>query len=133
MNYPDLLYIAVGGALGAVARYLLSTWIYSRVEQIYPFGTFAVNMLGCFLLGLIFKLILEKSIMSSELRLMITVGIIGAFTAFSTFSLETLTLFRENNITTALLYVGASIVVGLLAVWLGVVTANVSMRLTMGG
>jgi CrcB protein len=133
MNYINLLYVAAGGALGAAGRYLITYWFYSHSETSYPLGTFTVNIVGCFLLGLIYKLTMEKSLLSPELRLMLTVGMIGAFTTFSTFSFEILNLIKENNFGTALLYIGASVFCGLLAVWLGAAAAGVFDKLTLGG
>lgn len=124
MNYVNFIYIAFGGALGAISRYILSTWIYNKSQQIFPYGTLAVNIIGCFFLGVFYTLTLEKSVIAPQIRIMVTVGFLGAFTTFSTFSLETLNLVKENNISMALLYIGTSVILGLLAVWLGTVSAN---------
>ncbi|ATW25230.1 fluoride efflux transporter CrcB [Candidatus Formimonas warabiya] len=118
------LYIAAGGAFGAVTRYLISTWIYNKSEQVFPYGTFVVNLTGCFLLGLFYTLSLEKSVINAQFRTMITVGFIGAYTTFSTFSLETINLIKEGSMGTALLYVGSSVILGLFSVWLGIGAAN---------
>jgi len=118
------LYIAAGGAFGAVARFFLSTWVYNRTQQNFPYGTFLVNLVGCFLLGLFYTIFLQKSAVNPQIRSMITVGFLGAFTTFSTFSLETLNIIKEGNIGIGLLYVGSSIFLGILFVWLGIGVAN---------
>lgn len=118
------LYIAVGGACGAVARFFLSTWVYNKTQQVFPYGTFLVNLVGCFLLGLFYTIFLEKSVVNPQIRSMITVGFLGAFTTFSTFSLETLNIIKEGNIGISLLYAGLSIFLGILFVWLGTGVAN---------
>ncbi|MDK2821581.1 MAG: fluoride exporter [Clostridia bacterium] len=123
MDYLNYLYIALGGALGATSRYIVSTWIYNKSEYLFPLGTFIVNIIGCFLLGVFSNLTLEKSV-SPQIRMMISVGFLGAFTTFSTFSLETLNIIKENNIGIAFLNITLSIIIGLLAVWVGVAFTN---------
>jgi len=120
----NCLYIALGGALGAVSRYLVSTWITNKTEHIFPWGTFTVNILGSFFLGLIFVLTLEKSVISPQSRMLISIGFLGAFTTFSTFTLETLNIIKEGNISLAFLNIGGSVTLGLLAVWFGVTVAQ---------
>ena len=124
MHYALYGFIALGGALGALGRYGLSTWVTNRGNYLFPWGTFVVNILGCFLLGLIYVLGTEKLLINSQLRSMITVGFLGAFTTFSTFSLEAVNLIRNGEVIVALLYVFGSIAVGLLGVWLGILVAN---------
>ena len=122
--YLSYIYIAIGGALGALSRYFLSIWIYNRTNQVFPLGTFVVNIVGCFLLGLFYTLSLEKVDIAPQVRMGISVGFLGAFTTFSTFSLETLNVIRENNLIIALLNIVLSVTIGLLAVWLGATAAN---------
>jgi len=129
MHYLNYLYIAAGGAFGALSRYLLSTWIYNKSQSAFPLGTFIVNIIGCFLLGAFYTLTLEKSVISPQVRMMISVGFLGAFTTFSTFSLETMNIIKANNLTLALLNVGLSVVLGLIAVWLGTGMINFFSKL----
>lgn len=124
MNYSLCGFIALGGALGAVGRYLVSTWLYDKGDFIFPWGTFAVNILGSFFLGLIYVLGTEKLIISPNVRAFLAVGFIGAFTTFSTFSLETLNIIKDGEFKLALLNVFGSFVLGLLAVWLGTAAAG---------
>jgi CrcB protein len=98
-----LLYIALGGASGAVSRYLLSTWIHTLWEIRFPLGTLLVNMLGSFCIGIVFVLI-ERQYVHPDWRGVLMVGFLGAFTTFSTFSLETITLFENGHFAHALGY-----------------------------
>ncbi|MFZ5755152.1 MAG: fluoride efflux transporter CrcB [Bacillota bacterium] len=124
MHYATYAFIALGGALGALGRYFLSTWIYERGEYIFPWGTFVVNMLGCFLLGLVYVLGVEKLVINPNTRAFLAVGFLGAFTTFSTFSLETLNIIKNGQIKIALLNGAGSLLIGLVAVWLGTVAAQ---------
>lgn len=126
MHYALYGVIALGGALGALGRYGLSTWIANRGNSLFPWGTFVVNILGCFLLGVFYVLGTEKLLIHPQLRSMITVGFLGAFTTFSTYSVETINLLRNGEIKTALLYVVGSVGIGLLAAWVGMLTAGLS-------
>lgn len=107
-----LLPIALGGAFGAVARYLLSEWAQLRWGLQFPWGTLLVNLLGCLALGLVYGL-LESVDLPATLRPALTVGFLGAFTTFSTFSYETLLLVEGGHALRALAYVGLSVVFGL--------------------
>lgn len=108
-----LVPIALGGALGATARWLLSEWIHLKVGLQFPWGTLAVNLLGCLLLGFAYGLF-EAVDVPPVLRPGITVGFLGAFTTFSTFSYETLLLLDGGHAMRALGYVGGSVVFGLI-------------------
>ncbi len=119
-----LLIIGFGGFIGAVARYELSGWVYEKFGTRFPYGTFAVNILGCFLLGLFLTLSEERFLIRPEWRSFIAIGMLGAFTTFSTFGFETLMLMREGSYLSALWNVAASIGFGLLAAFAGVVIAK---------
>lgn len=120
MHY--LLFIALGGAAGAVSRYLLATWVHSLWEHSWPVGTLLVNMVGSFSIGIIFVLI-ERQILHTGWRGVLMVGFLGAFTTFSTFSLEVIALLENGHTTHALGYMAASAV-------LCVLMAGVSIQLT---
>ncbi len=96
-----LVYIGLFGAGGCLARYWVSGWAYALAGRGLPYGTLAVNVLGSFLLGLIMEGSLRSSLLSSDLRLGITVGFMGGFTTFSTFSYETVRLIEEGSLVQA--------------------------------
>lgn len=104
-----LLLIALGGATGAVSRYLLSSWAHALWEGKWPVGTLLVNMLGSFLIGVIFVLI-ERQVLHPDWRSVLMVGFLGAFTTFSTFSLESITLLENGHTAHALGYMATSVI-----------------------
>lgn len=119
---PVLLAIAGGGALGSVARYLAGIWMLP-VSDGFPFGTLFVNVLGAFLIG-IFARIAINTEASLLLRLALTTGFCGGFTTFSTLSAETITMIQEGRIGRAGLYVALSIILGLTATFLGLLSVK---------
>lgn len=104
-----LLFIALGGAAGAVSRYLLSSGAHALWEGKWPLGTLLVNMLGSFLIGVVFVLI-ERQVLHPDWRSVLMVGFLGAFTTFSTFSLESITLMENGHTLHALAYMVVSAV-----------------------
>ncbi|MFW5427074.1 MAG: fluoride efflux transporter CrcB [Methylophagaceae bacterium] len=117
----QLLAIAGGGALGAVLRFLMSSNIYRIFGRDFPYGTLAVNVLGSFAMGIIFILIVERGVLSAEWRSVIIIGFLGAFTTFSTFSIETLSLLESGELSRAALNIFLSVALCLAATWLGLV------------
>ncbi len=118
--------IGAGGFIGAVLRFLISSWVQTRSGSIvFPFGTLSVNMIGCLLIGFLTYLVETRSIFSTEIRSFILIGLLGAFTTFSTFGIETLGLIRDNRIDLAALNAGSQVVVGVALVWLGRIIASV--------
>jgi len=116
----NLVYIGVGGFLGAIARH----WLAGRAQELsgsigFPYGTLAVNLAGCFVLGVLSYLIDARGLFNPETRALLVVGLLGAFTTFSTFSSETLNLLTSGESMRALANVGVSVVLGVGAVWLG--------------
>lgn len=112
--------IGMGGFLGAVLRYLVSGWVQNRSGSIvFPFGTAAVNLLGCFIIGVLTLLVETRSYLSVEARAFLLIGLLGSFTTFSTFGSETLGLIRSGKIDLAALYAGGQVVIGVVMVWLG--------------
>ena len=117
---PSVMIVALGGALGSVFRYLLGAWTQAISKSIdFPYGTLAVNLLGCFLIGFLAQLAEARGAFTSETRLFVFIGILGGFTTFSSFGNETVNLLREGGTLSALANVGANVIVGLLLVWLG--------------
>jgi len=122
-NMAHLLSVGLGGFVGAIARFWISG-LAQRMSDRFPLGTLSVNLLGSFLLGLLATLFLEKMEVSQELRLFILVGLLGAFTTYSTFSLETLNLFRGGAWMLATGNILANVFGTLIAVWAGVLLAK---------
>jgi CrcB protein len=96
-----ILYLGIFGGLGCVARYMVSGWVHSLAGRALPYGTLVVNVCGSLLLGLIMEGALRSTLLSPELRFGLTVGFMGGFTTFSTFSYETVRLLEEGSVTTA--------------------------------
>ena len=116
----QLIAVALGGACGAVIRFLMSTGLYHWLGRGFPYGTLAVNVVGSFLIGLLTEaLILQRITISFDYRAAILVGFIGAFTTFSTFSLETLYLIEQGSLNKAALNIVVSVLGCLFAVWIG--------------
>ena len=114
-----LLYVAMGGALGAVMRYGISSGIYSWFGRSFPYGTLVVNVVGSFLIGILSILLIEKFNVSHEFRLALVVGVLGALTTFSTFSWDTLDLMQQGLMQKAMLNVLMNVVMCIAAAWLG--------------
>lgn len=115
-----LVLVAVGGAIGSVARYLLSGWtLHHTVEWRFPLGTFLVNVIGCLAVGILGGLVVKHDFFSADTRLFLFAGIAGGFTTFSAFGLETFYLLRRHEALVAGGYVASSVVVGMLLLWLG--------------
>lgn len=121
------LYIALGGAAGAVARYGLSGWVHSRVGFQFPWGTLVVNVAGSLALGLVLRS-LEGLPVSVEARAALTVGFLGAFTTFSTFSYETLMLVEDGAFGRAASYTVGSLLLGIVAVYAGMSAAGLILH-----
>jgi CrcB protein len=113
------LWVCVGGALGSLARYSLGVWIYDRLGTRFPYGTFAINLSGSFLIGLVLTLLDDHAGLPTALRYAIPIGFIGAYTTFSTFEYESWTAVRAGEPAIALANIALSVVLGYLAVWLG--------------
>jgi len=114
-----ILLIAVGGALGAVMRFLSQVTVYELVGRGFPYGTLFVNVTGSFLMGLLSIFLVEKFNLGAEWHMAILIGVLGSFTTFSTFSLETLVLFEQGDMFKALANILLSVVLCIGAVWTG--------------
>ena len=120
------LWVALGGALGSVSRFWLSMTVAQRLEEVFPWGTLTVNVLGSFIIG--FTTVLTgpdgRLFVPADARIFIIVGFCGGFTTFSTFSLQTLTLLRDGDMTRAGLNIAVSVAACMISVWLGAVAAG---------
>ncbi|MGD8837327.1 MAG: fluoride efflux transporter CrcB [Desulfobacteraceae bacterium] len=119
----NLLFIGIGGFCGAVLRYLISGGVQKWTQSVdFPYGTLAVNLIGCLIIGMLTRLDEMRSLLSAEMRLFILIGLLGAFTTYSTFSNEAMSLINDRRTSMAILYLGAHLVLGLGAVMLGRLT-----------
>lgn len=114
--------IALFCAGGGLSRYYLSGWVYSHLGRAFPYGTFAVNVVGAYLIGLVMELGLTGTVISDTLRVGLTVGFMGGLTTFSSFSYETFKLLEDGQFGVAFVNVLASVAVCLVFTWLGIFT-----------
>lgn len=114
--------IALFCAGGGLARYYLSGWVYGLLGRAFPYGTFVVNIIGAYFIGLVMELGLRSTAISDTLRIGLTVGFMGGLTTFSTFSYETFKLLEDGQFLVAFTNVLASVAVCLLFTWLGILT-----------
>jgi CrcB protein len=116
--------VGLGGFLGSIARFWLGSYITYRMGARFPYGTFVINMSGSFLIGMVVTLLAERAHWSPNLLYLIPIGFIGAYTTFSTFELEAFRSVRSGDLLLALLNVILSVIVGFIAVWLGVIAGR---------
>lgn len=116
--------IAGGGAIGALLRFWISNGVYGVMGRDFPYGTLAVNVIGSFAMGVGFIFLVERAALAPEWRAFLLVGLLGALTTFSTFSIETLNLIESGALTKATINMVGSVVVCVAAVWAGVLLAR---------
>lgn len=114
-----ILAIGTGGFVGAVARWIVQGLVQQIFGPVFPYGTLAVNVLGCFAIGAVASLVETGAIPTAETRLFLTIGILGSFTTFSTLGFETFEYLRVGSLRPAIAVLAANVALGLLAVWLG--------------
>ena len=114
-----LFVIGTGSFFGGILRYLLSQFVQSKFLSAFPFGTLTVNIIGCFLIGLVFGLT-DRGTLTPEWRLFLATGLIGGFTTFSAFSFETVGLLRDGQLLYATAYIVGTVIIGLLATFIGI-------------
>jgi len=119
----QLFWICLGGAAGTAARHLLTLWSNERFGSSFPYGTLAVNLIGCFLISLVVQAAVTAE-WSATLRLALVTGVLGGFTTYSAFNHETLRLFSQGSNGMALAYMGLTVIGGLLSGWLGLAVAR---------
>jgi len=120
----SLLFVAMGGAVGAMLRYGISSGIYTWFGRSFPYGTLVVNVLGSFAIGLLSILLIEKFDVPHEVRLALVVGVLGALTTFSTFSWDTLDLMQQGMMQKAFINVLLNVVICISAAWIGATWAK---------
>jgi CrcB protein len=120
----QIIFIAAGGAAGAVLRFWVSNGVYAFLGRGFPYGTLAVNVIGSLLMGLLYVFFLERMTVSAELRGAVLIGLLGSFTTFSTFSIETLNLIEQAEYMKAGLNTLLSVFACLAAAWFGLLLAR---------
>ena len=116
----NILLVGAGGFIGSVLRYLLSGYVQESANRMdFPFGTLAVNVIGCFVIGLLAQFGEKYGTFSNESRAFLVIGVLGGFTTFSSFGNDTVNLFRQDFVMNAFANVGANVIFGIFAVWLG--------------
>jgi len=110
------LAVAIGGALGSVARYALSSWIFDITNHKFPYATLIVNVAGSFVMGILFVVIVERAALPAEMRSLLMIGFIGAFTTFSAFSLDALGLWQNGHVQMSLIYMVTTVILCLVAI-----------------
>jgi CrcB protein len=121
-----ILLVALGGAVGSIARYLMASRIQTATGWQFPLGTVLVNILGCFLIGILYVLLVARPDPKHELRALLITGVMGGFTTFSSFSLETVTMATNGNYTGASLNVVISVAACLVGTVLGIALARIT-------
>ena len=116
--------IFLGGGLGSISRYWLGKWLSESHSTLFPLGTFVINITGCFLIGIFLTLAEKYALFNTDWKLFLTTGFCGGFTTFSTFAYEKYRLLANQELLLFFLYLGGSISLGLLAVWLGVLVVK---------
>lgn len=117
----QVLAIAAGGAAGSVLRFWMSTWVHSFVGRSFPYGTLVVNVTGCLLMGFLFVLFVERFSDNVVLRAGILIGVLGGYTTFSSFTIETFNLIEQGEAVRAALNIFGSLILCVSATWLGVI------------
>ena len=120
-----ILLIGTGGFLGTVSRFLTSRYFTTYFPSSFPYGTFTVNVIGCFIIGLIYGISEKGNFLSMEWRMFLTVGFCGGFTTFSAFAAENMAMLRESEFFMFFLYTGSSILLGLLATFAGIMLTKI--------
>lgn len=112
-----ILIVGLGGGIGSILRYLCQKWIYGFYPHPFPWATFAVNILGCFLIGVLYAITEKTSLLNAEWRIFLTTGLCGGFTTFSTFAFENMTLLKSGDTGYFILYTTLSVILGIAAVF----------------
>lgn len=116
--------IALGGAIGALARFAVGSYVGNRMGTRFPYGTMLINLTGSFLIGVAMTVIAERASVNRNIVYLVPIGFIGAYTTFSTFEFETIRLVQDGQVFAAFANVGLSVLIGFAMVWLGVVAGR---------
>ena len=114
-----IILVGIGGGIGSIFRYLTAMFVAKYFQPSFPWATFVANILGCLIIGLLLGFFERHQIINPDLKYLFVTGFCGGYTTFSTFAAENVNLFNSGNSLTAFAYIAASIIVGLFAVWLG--------------
>jgi fluoride exporter len=124
-NLRQPIAISLGAIAGALSRYYIGVWFTERFGIDFPYGTFFINLSGCLAMGFFATLAVEKvAMISPEMRLLVATGFLGAYTTFSTYGLETVSLLRTGNLLRAIFYWSGSAILGIISIQLGVILAR---------
>jgi CrcB protein len=124
MMLKNIVLVGLGGAIGSVLRYVSSIFVDRYFSSVFPWATFAVNIVGCLLVGLLLGIFERQQLATAEIRLLFVTGFCGGYTTFSTFAAENLTLIQYEQFGLAVLYTVLSVLIGIAAVWLGISLAR---------
>lgn len=124
MSLSKYFYIAIGGALGSLARFWVDSTVASRLGTKFPYGTFLINMTACVLIGFSLTFLAKRTGLNPAWRFLVPIGFLGAYSTFSSYEWETFSTLRSGNFSVAALYAFSSIFLGLVAVWCGVFIAE---------
>lgn len=116
----NVLLVGFGGGIGSIVRYFFQKWFSENVQHPFPWGTFAVNLVGCFLIGVIYAAGEKTTLLTPQTRLLLITGFCGGFTTFSTFAFENMSLLRSGDTSYFLLYTIGSVVLGIIGVFAGI-------------
>lgn len=119
IDLKNILLVLVGSAAGGSARYVISLLIQSKNSSLFPLGTFLINLLGCFIIGIIYAIAARNASTGADIKLLLATGFCGGFTTFSAFAFENIELLKSGQYLTAIIYIILSVTLGILAVVLG--------------
>lgn len=120
MAWKNILLVGLGGGIGSIVRFLCQKVVSESYPHAFPFGTFLVNITGCLVIGLLFGIMEKGSLLNPEWRLLLITGFCGGFTTFSSFAAENVQLLKDGHIAYFAFYTAGSVVLGILATWLGI-------------
>lgn len=124
-----IILVGLGGGVGSILRYLTSVFVSKYAQTIFPLATFTTNILGCLLIGFFLGLFERPQLSTPDLKFLFITGFCGGYTTFSAFSAENISLLQSGHATTALFYIAISILISLLAVWLGLAISQSIFRI----